>query len=262
MLNDDNNNLLAPGHGFKFGVRIDDELKSGIWQIGTRKNTNDVYLSIAAIGEVLKVSFHESGKWQFSLTQDFAMQYVERNRDRHLAKWTRPKEFAKGWVRAFYITVPRTELRDHDGYEDVRSAPDPEHDYWVTIDVWFTGSGTDVQVKYPDGAFVLGRLQLFGGGEVLVVARPQAPDASAAAHIRHTREGILRAIGEGKIPGGGPGPGGSTLAAIFLEAADGTPGFIEMAFTEQPTAVRRICLSNDLKSDNIAIYGTHLNRKS
>ncbi len=237
-------NILPPGGGFRFAVGFPNGLRSSIWSVGTAKKTRDVYLYISAVSEVAKISLHASGQFQYSIHDHVAMQYVSRNADRHMVKWNRPKEFAPGWTRVFYITVPRTEMRYYDVDSSVRLAPDPGGQSWVTIEVLFAEADNNVQLNWQDGAFVLGRIQLADGSGLLAVARPQRPDAGAASHMRAVREGALQAANEERASEGASVIDGSA-AAIFLEQEDGTLGVIELAFSEQPSEHRVICDSQD-----------------
>lgn len=250
--------VTGPGHGFKFAVALPTGLHSGVWEVGVRKKTRDAFLSIAGLTKHIKVSFHESGEWQFSMAWDTARHFVQRNSDRHMYKWSRPAPFAPGLTRGFYITVPRTEMRD-DGVlpEDVRKAPDPGSNYWVSIDLLFADGRTPVNLSYPRGCFELGTLKFYDDSELRLVARPQPPDANAGAHIREARESILAGIEDNTLPGPGPGPGGTTRGLFFLPDASGTPGVIELAYTPMPREVLRICTSDEPARGKFVLYDGH-----
>jgi hypothetical protein len=87
---------------------------SASWRLWTVKNSRDVYVAQRQLGNQLKVSFHESGKFQTSfLSNEISMEWqgVVPGKTRHLDQWQEPAEFAPGWTRLFEVVHPFTELR-------------------------------------------------------------------------------------------------------------------------------------------------------
>ena len=94
--------------------------RSTVWKIYSNKN--DIYFSSRMMGSDMKVSLHESGKNQWSLTSVWVLKNAHkdvRNQDRHIVKWNRD-EFKKGVAQhLFRIIVPESELRQISAEEDL-----------------------------------------------------------------------------------------------------------------------------------------------
>jgi hypothetical protein len=97
---------------FRFCVGSKQGRRSTVWKIYSNKN--DIYLSSRMMGSDMKVSLHDSGENQWSLTSDWVLRNVHkdiRNRERHIVKWNRD-EFEKGKAQhLFRIIIPESELR-------------------------------------------------------------------------------------------------------------------------------------------------------
>jgi hypothetical protein len=93
--------------------------RSGAWRIWAQngssgKATNsDVYLAARSVAHEVKVSLHESGSWQYSITSAHAAKASPSNpgQARHLQRWLRPAEFAPGLTLAFRFYLPESEFR-------------------------------------------------------------------------------------------------------------------------------------------------------
>lgn len=86
--------LALPGTGFRFAVGAPDGPKSSVYDIATAKNKSDVYLTAAALASTKKISFHESGVWQYSYISSVAMESFDRNADRRVERWSASEPFA------------------------------------------------------------------------------------------------------------------------------------------------------------------------
>lgn len=115
------------------------------------------------------------------------MQFFDKNADRHIERWRRPGSFAPGWTRAFYITIPRTELR-RSGSDDssLRWAEDPGPGYWVNLEVALVDPGIDTTLSLDDGLY-LGTLSLRNGGHIIVFARRYKPEVQSARMVAQYR---------------------------------------------------------------------------
>lgn len=96
-----------------FAVGSTQGLRSSDWRVWTHKN--DVYFQTAPLGGVLKVSLHESGRWQMSFTSEFVKKMQAKGQwpaiSRHMSRWSRPREISPGVTLAFRIIIPTSELR-------------------------------------------------------------------------------------------------------------------------------------------------------
>jgi hypothetical protein len=240
--------MLPSGSAIRVAVAGPGALRSSVWRIWGSSNSDDVYLAPRSAVSQLKVSLHQSGDWQQSLTGEAAMKYVEKNQDRHLEQWKRPEPEEESLTRGYFILVPRTELRDHDeGSDGVRFAPDAGPNGWVCIEIYLISAGKEVQLHSENGLVELGRIALPGGGFAWIVASPIRPVVDIATSMRKQREAIIKAISEGDSYVGrivNDEPGLPTIA-LHWTRADGIHGAIEMAFSEPPQEVRIICCSND-----------------
>jgi hypothetical protein len=75
---------------------------------------SDFYLADRSFGNVLKTSFHKSGKWRTGVT-DAAVKAGKvallPGTDRKLSGWDRPAMHDRGFVGAYKVAVPSSELR-------------------------------------------------------------------------------------------------------------------------------------------------------
>jgi hypothetical protein len=95
----------------RFGVG-DERVGWGIvWTLVHSPNRDDVYIMARAIGGIIKASLHASGDWRHGFTAEGASLVGIPNHARALDRWSRNEEFTNGWVRAFSIWVPESEVR-------------------------------------------------------------------------------------------------------------------------------------------------------
>lgn len=245
----DHTKVRPPGGSISVAIGGPDSLRSSVWRIWGRPKTCDVYLAPRSVAGTLKTSLHESGQWQSSLTAQSAMKYVSRNQDRHFERWSRPGEPNLGpMTRAFYLLVPRTELRGHlDDAADAQVSADCGPLYWTLVEVYLVPADHEVTLRWEYGIETLGQIALPNGGRIWVTARPIRPKRHVADLMRRRREAILSALIERdeyvrRLEDGQSGHWTVMMHESFL---DGTMGAIEMVLTEQPPSVRVICMCND-----------------
>lgn len=246
--------MLSAGSAIRVAVAGPQPLRSSVWRIWGSPNKDDVYIAPRAAASQFKVSLHESGEWQQSLTSEATMRYVERNQLRHLENWKRPDPEGGVFTRGYFILIPRTELRDHDeGTDDVRFAPDAGPNKWVSIEIYLVSLSGQVELGSGSG-IELGRIALPSGGFVWIVAKATPPVRDIATAMRKQREAILNTINEGDPYVGriaNEEPGYPTIA-LPITRIDGTHGTVEMAFSEPPQDVRIICCSNDTEVGTVS----------
>jgi hypothetical protein len=232
--------VTPPGDGFRFAVGQPIGVKSTVHKIFSSRKNSDVYLVTIPTGGVMKVSFHESGVCQHSYLSGVAMQYFERNSERHVDRWPMPAPFAGGWRRAYYVTIPRTELREYDLLDSeaaaIRWIEDPGDGYWSNIHVLFRDPSSQVCLTVDDVLFV-GELRLNNGGAVVVFAnrfKPASEQAKVVARYRDmfvANEELRTRIGEAENP----------VAGLYGYDDEGVRGVTELSMTVPPIGFSEIC---------------------
>jgi hypothetical protein len=105
---------------FRFSVGDPNGARSFVYRVWAqdaatgRANKSDVYLAVRGLAGQFKISLHESGQWQCSLTKpgaDFLRSAGYPLLSRHLTKWTRPAQTQSDCINAFAVLVPFCELR-------------------------------------------------------------------------------------------------------------------------------------------------------
>lgn len=87
-------------------------LKSSIWKVQIRNN--DIFIFTRLFGSDCKISLHESGAGQWSLTSDYVSKHNEmKNRDRHIVRWNYERPESDQAINIFRIQIPHSELRNH-----------------------------------------------------------------------------------------------------------------------------------------------------
>jgi hypothetical protein len=106
--------MKAPGRtAFRFAVGEPDGPQSTIWRLWI--HGPDVYIAPRQVGHRWKISFHEGGRchWGFE-SEDAGAEAAAlgtASTGRFPDVWQLPQPFAAGWIRAFTIVVPMSELR-------------------------------------------------------------------------------------------------------------------------------------------------------
>src|SRR5882672_10226715 len=78
-----------------FGVCDEEKsLRAATWKLWTPKFKKDIYLACRQLGGQIKMSFHESGSWQFGFSKEGFENIVDTTvnpqRSRHAEIWDRP----------------------------------------------------------------------------------------------------------------------------------------------------------------------------
>jgi hypothetical protein len=114
--------MATPKRTIRFAVGSPTELRSPVYSVWAHDarvpgaSRSDVYLAARSLGGALKVSLHQDGNWQWSLTSEFVSRRPSlpgwTRPTRHAERWKRPAEFQPGYTLAFGIRFPGSELRD------------------------------------------------------------------------------------------------------------------------------------------------------
>lgn len=86
-------------------------LRGGTWRVWTSKH-GDIYVAIRDVAGEVKASLHKSGDWRYAYTKST----IERGRKhsdpivdartRHIVRWSRPREYAPGYLHALDLVSP------------------------------------------------------------------------------------------------------------------------------------------------------------
>ena len=99
------------GRSCRFAAGKRNGPKSSIWTLTVSKS--DIYLSTRLFGSSFKLSLHDSGDAQWSLTSEFVSRQTDMpNKDRHFLKWHFDRPSGDSAINIFRIQIPHTELRD------------------------------------------------------------------------------------------------------------------------------------------------------
>lgn len=173
-----------PGSSIRVAVVADDGRRSTTWRIWGSKNHDDVYVAGRESAEVVKVSLHESGRWQHGFTTEAVRQGAARpGENRHFHRWDKPEPIAPGITLGLRVLLANSELRSGEvgrQSKEVIVAPPAEHGSGIAIDIYLVDKDCPLEhVEFPRAALV-GRLKLPAGGEVLVMAQDVTLDDEPA----------------------------------------------------------------------------------
>ena len=97
----------------RFGVRSLNKY-STIYRVWYEKH-GDVYLGLRNIAGKIKISFHISGSWQFSLTSEHFKKDNLGRENRHIAIWEKPEGNYNKMTLGFRVAIPHIELKERTG---------------------------------------------------------------------------------------------------------------------------------------------------
>ena len=195
---------------------------------------SDFYLAERSRGNILKTSFHKSGKWRTAVT-DTAVTAgkvaLPPGADRKVSGWDRPAMHARGFVAAYKVGVPSSELRS--GPLNLPKAPvhwvaDPGPGKSVQFIILLAGS----QVRQltlsdpgPNNDSMHDQFRL-PSGEILALLSRCVPLSESAITM------IRKAVGGWTVqgPDGGPAdPDASVRCAMIVEDVDGGESVLDLA---------------------------------
>ncbi len=101
-----------PMSEFRFCIGSEQGLRSTVWKIWTgSKGKNDIYIQSRMMGSDMKISLHESGLCQCSLTSEWVIKNNKANHERHITRWQRQEPNSTLTTLLFQIIIPESELR-------------------------------------------------------------------------------------------------------------------------------------------------------
>lgn len=105
---------------FRFAVGLPSASRSCVWKLWVYRS--DVYIQPRMMGSDAKVSLHESGAGNYSLTSEWVRAKAPRGFERarrHMRKWQIPKTEGGKAAHVFRIIIPASELRPVEAEEDL-----------------------------------------------------------------------------------------------------------------------------------------------
>jgi len=101
--------------GIRFSTQNDAGHRSAVWSIFTIGGSNVALATTDAAGR-MKISLHESGRWQIGYTSEYERRERQAGRwklkSRHWERWQRPAELQPGYTSAIKIIVPPAALTE------------------------------------------------------------------------------------------------------------------------------------------------------
>ncbi len=102
-------------HVLRFAVVADDERRSSEWRVwtGSKKPSDDVYVSPRSAAGRMKISLHKDGYCQYGLT-DAIRKHVREEDRAAFDRWDQGPEIAPGWRYGYGVLFAESELRQTD----------------------------------------------------------------------------------------------------------------------------------------------------
>ncbi len=212
----------------RFAVRADGVRTSDIWKCWTAASTGrrDVYLTSRPLGNALKMSVHEGGRWHVGFHPEKKDELFEPDvapATRFLGEWARPEVGSEPFILAARICFPWSNP------VNARAAA-PKNTIWipcapegqmVEVLLFLLSTSTppdDWPAKTSMGTGFVGHLPLDGGGQVSIVYR-NVPMWTDAQPMQGTLN-YFRGRSKKELPG-------ANRMVVWGEAADGSIMFIE-----------------------------------
>lgn len=196
---------------------------------------DDVYISAAGLGGVLKASLHGSGQWQTAFVREYYDQKPDwlEARTRAMTRWVRPPPFGANVTLAFRVLVPVSELEE---WEDAREPSDvswvvPPDVGIVEFQVWIRTGARRSQDDWPGktgrGTSFVGELSLGSTDAVLVTYLFEPPSSHIEGQLRLLQHVMSRLDAGYQSRRGAWRPGLRGFAECLL--TDGSLAWLEFA---------------------------------
>lgn len=104
----------------RFAVRTEDGRRSTIWKVWASKS--DVYIQSRMMGSSSKVSLHESGECQYSMTSEWLHKNPDKAKksSRHIVRRKIERPSTTKVLHIFQVTIPTTEIRHVNAKENLK----------------------------------------------------------------------------------------------------------------------------------------------
>lgn len=216
---------------FRFCIGDPHSERSSVWKMWTQKS--DVYIQSRMMGSDMKVSLHESGTFQWSMTSEWLLKQpsgTARNADRHITRWQIAKSKESVATQVFRIIIPQSELRSIDTFESLKkvrwlSAPPPS---WQTlVECYITPPALDRPDTSNAPYSHLTSLPLKDGRWFVALVHGEEVGASNEALLEQTRKQTIAMV---EAEGIDIKP--EYRACGFINDPSGTKGLIELVPAE------------------------------
>jgi hypothetical protein len=186
---------------------------------------SDVYISTRSFQGRAKVSVHASGQCQWSLSDKWVTEAPDRrNADRHIQKWSMPRQIAQTATNIFHARVPETELRVIQAEEDLSTVqwlPPPTLGSTTSLECYITPiSDADPSLLNVTPHPCILALPLSDGRWFIILHYAAALDGKQLGGKRQEMLRELRAAGIEPRP--------DHRGVAFVRAAGPTRGMIEL----------------------------------
>ena len=105
--------MVAKRQFVRFAVGEPDGPRSAVWRlwIHNHPDKSDIFVSPRNVAGVIKASLHQSGRWRFAFTSEYAKREFDHLEDplgnRLVHQWTRPDVISPGVTLAFRVIARR-----------------------------------------------------------------------------------------------------------------------------------------------------------
>ena len=127
---------------FRFCIGSPQGLRSTVWKIWSGTiGKSDVYIQSRMMGSDMKISLHESGLCQCSMTNEWVEKYNKSNAERHITRWQRQEPISTIASLIFQIIIPESELRQtnvREKLQKVKWVEAPQLGYATKIECYIT----------------------------------------------------------------------------------------------------------------------------
>lgn len=208
---------------FRLAVGTAGGRRSSIWTFVVRNS--DVYISSRYLDGETKVSLHASGQCQWSRGGEWVRQVPgRRNADRHIHKWSMPRQIGTAAVNIFHIRIPETELRPNlldDDTSNVQWLSTPLRGRTCSLECYITPiSQADPSLVNATPHPAIASVQFTDGRWFIVLHNDAALDGKTLSTER------ARFVKELRASGVAPSPHHRGVA--FVRAPGATRGMIEL----------------------------------
>jgi hypothetical protein len=132
----------------RFSIGTEDGLRAGIWRVWTVHKKSDIYIAVRTIAGLYKVSLHETGQCNASMTSQAVLAdpslLQKQGGNRHLDRWQRPPPMKDLLSIPLRLRFPASELRpgvDHlPNDKAINWLPTPPEGHALDVLCIFTGS--------------------------------------------------------------------------------------------------------------------------
>jgi hypothetical protein len=176
----------------RFAVVADDGRRSSEWRVwtGSKKPSDDVYVSPMSSAGRFKISLHQDGYCQRGLT-DAIRRHVREEDRAALDKWDQGPEVAPGWRYGYGVLFAESELRhiDRPLSSSTIKIQAPPRDASLGVGILIGDASTDPELELGEQGRVEGYLARRSGGVVAVCSFmiPEEPNwiAEGREILRH-----------------------------------------------------------------------------